>query len=343
MVSSRPVKRAVSMYALTLVVALCVCVTLPVGCQSQNKKGPRVVQTDESAAVAATTRRDWREAADRWYSIHVSEGGKRVEPAYETARALLELGDLESSGNLMDATLAQHPDYAPLLTLKGRLLIANNFRRAAEDYLVRSLKQRADDRETLLLLGRLRVDLGLEGAAIEPLEEYARLSAGGTYESQALLARAYDGSGAREAAFLAWRRAFDLGTPVVADLLAAAGTSIARDVREAHPEARELCRTWLLRAIDSDPNCTSAHFQLGVLSEDTGAYDAAIEHYRTAVATDPSCLVALTNLAILYSGRGDIARTQEMVDMALPLERDEARRKALLKLLEPREEPVQQP
>jgi hypothetical protein len=51
----------------------------------------------------------------------------------------------------------------------------------------------------------------------------------------------------------------------------------------------------------------------------------------------------LTNLAILYSGRGDIARTQEMVDMALPLERDEARRKALLKLLEPREEPVQQP
>jgi tetratricopeptide (TPR) repeat protein len=98
-----------------------------------------------------------------------------------------------------------------------------------------------------------------------------------------------------------------------------------------------------MRAIDSDPNCTSAHFQLGVLSEDSGAYDAAIDHYRTAVATDPSCLVALTNLAILYSGRGDIARTQEMVDMALPLERDEARRKALLKLLEPREEPVQQP
>lgn len=324
---------------LCALVVLLVCVA---ACGSTKKKGPRVVQTDEAAAVAATARADWRQAADRWYSIHVAEGGVRVEPAYEAARALYELGDLESSGNLADLTLQRFPEHAPLLTLKARILIASNFRRAAEDHLVRSLKVRPEDRETLLMLGRLRVDLGLEGAAVEPLETYARLTGGGSYESQTLLARAYDGSGAREAAFLAWRRAFSIGQPTVPDLLAAAGACTDRDVREAQPEARELCRQWLARAIESDPNCTSAHFQLGVLSEDDGAYESAIEHYLAAVRTDPSCLVALTNLAILYSGRGDLEKARAMVQQALLLERDEARRRALMKLVEPRDDSERQ-
>lgn len=317
--------------------ALAFLVCAVAACGSTKRKGPRVVQTDESAAVAATARADWREAADRWYSIHVAEAGVRLEPAYEASRALYELGDLESSGNLVDATLQRFPDNAPLLTLKARILIASNFRRAAEDHLVRSLKARPDDRETLLMLGRLRIDLGLESAAVEPLESYARLTGGGSYESQTLLARAYDGSGAREAAFLAWRRAFSIGQPAVPDLLAAAGTCTDRDVRAAHPQARDLCRQWLARAIESDPNCTTAHFQLGVLSEDDGAYESAIEHYLAAVRTDPSCLVALTNLAILYSGRGELDKARAMVQQALLLERDEARRRALMKLVEPRE------
>lgn len=84
-----------------------------------------------------------------------------------------------------------------------------------------------------------------------------------------------------------------------------------------------------------DPQCTTAHFQLGVLSEETGAYDAAIAHYRRAVETDPSCLIALRNLAVLYSGRNEEPKTREMVQRALQLEQDADRRRALLRLLDP--------
>ncbi|MEY2747236.1 MAG: Tetratricopeptide repeat [Planctomycetota bacterium] len=312
------------------------------GCGSSQKKGPRVVQTDEKSAAAASAKGEWQEAADRWYSIHLAEGGKRARPALEAARALFELKDYESAGNLAKAMLQRFPKDPDLLTLNGRILMASNYGRAAQSYLERSLKERPDHAETLLLLGQLRIELGLEAAAVEPLEAYARLT-GGDYASTALLARAHAGAGAGEAAYLTWRRAFELGQPGVEDLLAAAATCIDKGVRATHPEAAESCRQWLERAIQADPNCTSAHFQLGVLSEDTGAYDAAVAHYRAAVASDPSCLGAITNLAILHAGRGSMVEAREMVQRALELEKDEARRKALLKLVEPRAPDAEQP
>jgi tetratricopeptide (TPR) repeat protein len=321
--------------------ALLACALL-VGCGSLQKKGPRVVQTDEKSAAAATSKGEWQEAADRWYSIHLAEGGKRARPALEAARALFELQDYESAGNLAKAMLQRFPKDPDLLTLNGRILMASNYGRAAQSYLERSLKERPDHPETLLLLGRLRVDLGLEAAAVEPLEAYARAT-GGDYASMALLARAHAGAGASEAAYLTWRRAFELGQPGVEDLLAAAASCIDKGVRAAHPESAESCRQWLERAIQADPNCTSAHFQLGVLSEDKGAYEAAIEHYRAAVASDPSCLGAITNLAILHAGRGSMVEARQMVQRALELEKDEPRRKALLKLVEPRAPDADQP
>jgi cytochrome c-type biogenesis protein CcmH/NrfG len=124
------------------------------------------------------------------------------------------------------------------------------------------------------------------------------------------------------------------------DIVASAEYPVLRErldanVRRAHPDATAVCHGWLEKAIAFDPQCSSAHFQLGLLSEETGAFDAAIAHYRRAAELDPSCLHALTNLAILYSSRGDEPKTREMVQRALQFEVDPDRRRALLHLLDP--------
>jgi Flp pilus assembly protein TadD len=92
--------------------------------------------------------------------------------------------------------------------------------------------------------------------------------------------------------------------------------------------------SWLRTAVERDPQCVRAHFQLGVLCEELGRREEAIEHYRRAVEIDPGCLMALTNLAILYSSHGDESHAREMVDRALALEQDGNRRRALQKLLD---------
>jgi tetratricopeptide (TPR) repeat protein len=180
----------------------------------------------------------------------------------------------------------------------------------------------------------VRLELGMCSAAVTPLQELTRVR-GGDYESYSMLARAYKGSGDPCGSFVSWKRAFEYSTSIVEDLLAASALSLDAEVRRMHPDALVTARGWLEKAITLDPQCTKGHFQLGVLAEETNAYEAAIEHYRRAAETDPACLMALTNLAILYSGHGDEAGTREMVKRALQLEQDADRRKALLKLLEP--------
>ncbi|MBL8858800.1 MAG: tetratricopeptide repeat protein [Planctomycetes bacterium] len=288
---------------------------------------------DPNAAAAATARKDWRDAADRWYSVYLVDQGRDPKAILETARALFMLGDSESANNMIDLGLRKHTDNVDLIEMKADILVAMGFRRPAERYYQRVLDKEPQRRSALLSIGRARIQLGLEAAAVAPLQQL--VATGGDYESYSLLARALKGSGDPGGAYLAWKNAFQYPGANVEDMLTASALSLDAGVRRTHPGAAAECTAWLEQAISLDPQCSSAHFQLGLLAEETGAIDAAIEHYRRAVELEPSCLIALTNLAILYSGRNDEVRTREMVQRALQFELSPERRRALLRLLDP--------
>lgn len=307
-------------------------------CSTGRPSPVRPGEPDAKAAAAATQRGDWRAAAERWWAVWLASPEGDARACAEAAHALIELGDAESADNLLDQGLALFPKDANLFEWKSRSLEKLGFRRAAEEYQQRALELEPSRASALLGLGRLRVDLGLETSAVGPLRQFVTQT-GGDMASYSLLARALRGSGDASGSYQAWRRAFELGQPKVEELLSASSLALDPDVRGAHPEAPATSRGWLERALTLDPMCTRAHFQLGLLSHELGAYEQATEHYRRAVETDPGCLMAITNLAILHSGAGDEVGTRNMVGRALELEKDADRRRALQRLLDPFEKP----
>jgi tetratricopeptide (TPR) repeat protein len=304
------------------------------GCHAAPEGPSRSASSDPNAAAAATARGDWSDAADRWYAVYLADHGASARPMVETARALLMNKDAESANNMVNLGLRDHPEDPDLLEMKADILEAMHFRRPAEGYYERVLAIDPQRATALLGLSRVRLELNQPGSAVKPLQELVRVRAG-DYESYSMLARALTGSGDASNAFTAWDKAFGYSTSIVEDLLTASTLACDPDVRRDHPDALNTARSWLEKAVALDPQSTKAHFQLGVLSEESGKYDAAVEHYRRAIETDPACLVSLTNLAVLYAGHNDEPGTREMVKRALALEQDADRRKALLKLLEP--------
>lgn len=286
-----------------------------------------------AAAAEATALKKWRDAADLWYAVYLADEGRNSHAVVETSRALLELGDSESANNMIDLGLKDRPEDADLLEMKGQILVAMGYRRPAERYFQQAVAVQPRRAVSLLGLGRTRLELGLDGAAIAPLQEYLKVK-GGSFEAYSLLAQAMKGAKDPAGAYVAWTKAFEFPGGTVQDMLTASALCLDGDVRRAHPASTTVCRGWLERAVSIDPQCSPAHFQLGVLSEEVGAYERAIEHYRDAVEKDPECLMALTNLAVLYSGRNDETHTREFVQRALQFERDTDRRRALLHLIE---------
>ncbi len=312
-------------------------------CRTGRARTVQPGEPDAKAAAAATQRGDWRKAAERWWAVWLAAPAGDARACAEAARALIELGDAESAGNLLDQGMLRFPKDANLVEWKSRSLEKLGFRRAAEDFLQRALVLEPDRSSALLGLGRIRVELGLETSAVQLLRKFVAQT-GGDAASYTLLAVALRGSGDASGSYQAWKRAFELGQPLVEEYLSAASLALDADVRSAHPEAPATSRVWLESALAKDPMCTRAHFQLGRLSHELGAYGQAIEHYRRAVETDPSCLMAITNLAILYSGASDESGTRKMVELALALEKDTERRRMLQRLLDPFEgqpEPVE--
>jgi tetratricopeptide (TPR) repeat protein len=303
------------------------------GCVTPQRKQPTVLPS-RAEAEAATLAGDWRKAAERWYALYCADPGKPADACAEASRAFLELKDAESASNLLDAGLAAHEEEPELLELKGEALVALGFRRAAEVCFERSLAIDPRRVPALVHLGELRIELGLESSAVKPLRRAVEIT-GGDFQTWRLLARAERESGEPRRAFESWVRAFKMGEGSVEDLVEAATLFVDESFRRAHPEAGEQMRGWLATAIERDPQCTRAHFQLGLLAEETGKPDEAIAHYRRALEIDPSCLMSLTNLAIVYSNAGEETGARDMVARALVLEQDGTRRKALLRLLEP--------
>jgi predicted Zn-dependent protease len=293
---------------------------------------PSLEPNPREAATEATRLGKWQLAAERWYAVLLQERDA-VEPCAMTARALLHTKDADSASHVLDIGLAKHPDDPELCELKGDALVELGFRRPAEEFYTRALQRDPKRVSALMSLAKLRMDLGWETAALCPLEQAVAIDARDA-ASWYLLARARRASGNPCGAFEAYCKSFALQSGSVEDLVAAATLPITDGLRSDHPEAAKEMLGWLERAVSQDPQCTRAHFMMGVLDEELGKPDDAIAHYRRSVETDPGCLMSLRNLAVLYAARGDEADTREMVTRALQLEKDRDRRHALESLLD---------
>ena len=321
---------------------LALALTLGACASTSSPNTPSIPTPAREEAVAATRAQDWSKAASLWHALFLADPDRPAEACREASRALFQLKDSESATHLLDMGLAAHPDDPDLLILKGEALVSLGFRRAAEDCFERALRIDPRRVEALVALGRLRIDLGLESSAVEPLQRAVDLT-GGDFETWRLLAKAQFESGQAPKAYQSWVKAFSMGPGTVDDLVEAATLFLDESFHRAHPEAGEQMCAWLRMAAERDPQCVRAHFHLGVVAEEMGRREEAIEHYRRAVEIDPGCLMALTNLAILYSHHGDEPNAREMVLRALALEQDGNRRRALQKLLEPFDKTADKP
>ncbi|MBI5364927.1 MAG: tetratricopeptide repeat protein [Planctomycetes bacterium] len=305
-------------------------------CKSRSSLPRTMPVTKEMRTEArqATELGKWPVAAQRWYSIFVDSGLQDRVACAETARAMMHLNDPESALRVLEQGLERHADAAELHELKGDALVQQNFRRAAEHAYETAVKLDPKSGSAWRALGRVRVDLGYEGAAVEPLQHAIDLGCD-EFATRMLLARAKCGSGDPCGAFQAYVLAFQHGKGQPEQYVEASMLHLNEIVRRVHKDAAPCAQAWLEKAIELDDRFEQAHFELGVLKEDLGKQDEAIRHYRRAIEIDPAFLPALRNLALLYFARKDQANTRLWVKRALEHERDPERRKALENMLEP--------
>jgi cytochrome c-type biogenesis protein CcmH/NrfG len=214
--------------------------------------------------------------------------------------------------------------------MHGDVLCKLNFRRAAEACYVEALEVDPDRKSSLLALARLRIDLRMECGAI-PLLEHRIALGGADAETYLLLARAHTAAGHVKEAFDAYAHSFALDDRDPTALVAAASPYVAERAHHRDPRQEELTLRWLERAVEVDPQSTEAHYQPAAARDATSTGgDRAL---RRAAETDPSFLPALTQLAELYSRRGESEERRD-AKLALALGKDAARRAALQHLID---------
>jgi type IV pilus assembly protein PilF len=86
----------------------------------------------------------------------------------------------------------------------------------------------------------------------------------------------------------------------------------------------------LERAIQFDPGLAMAHLGMASLRERQGSIDAAVEHYRRALALDPGDPYVQTNLGDLLCRQGQAAEGQALLEKAIANPSYAARHVALL-------------
>ncbi len=312
--------------------AACLALALAAACALPGRR-TKSVEATPAEAQAAMDAHNWSLAAERWYGIFAANMPERPEACAMAARAMLEMKDAQGASHVLDLGLRSHPDDALLLELKGQALAQLGFARAAADCFERVLDRDVSRAQVWIELGEARMQLGLEAAAATAFGHAIDLG-GGDAGLWIWLGRARKRSGDPDGALAAYARGFALLPGEVDDLIEAAQQCADPAVKEKRAEYLTLGLEWLGRVVERQPNHVCAHFELGVLSEELGRRKEAVEHYRRAIELDPACLIALRNLALLYSALGNVEGTREMVERSLAIEQDPDRRKALQDLLE---------
>ena len=283
-------------------------------------------------AEAATSAAKWERAAELWFAVHRSEEVKTPRPYLETARALYKTDDIESACAMLDQGLRAFPRDPSLLMAKGEMLEECGFKRAAEASYARLVEVDPDHVQALQALARLRMSLGLERAALVPLDRLVELgkATAMTYEQ---LGDSFHSQDERLSAYSAYAEALSRGSEDPRILLVAA--QLARDpaVRSQIPEATTRSIPWLQRLVELRPQFTPAHFLLGSSLAEAGRAAEAIVALKRAAELDPADLPSLTLLAELYASAGERAAAGEIVGRALELKPDAESRAALEGLL----------
>lgn len=292
---------------------------------------------DWRRAEVATQAGDWDRAASLWNRIRMDAYDTDVRPHLETAEALIRMGEQDEALALLRHAEALFPDDPTVALAQGRLLERMGFRRAAELDLERAAMLVPDSSAAYLALGRVRLGLAQPGPATRSLL-MARELGDDSVELHRLLARAQRETGDWLAAHASYaaaiaREARQEGEASVELLVEAASlhTVRASDL-EGCPHLTEAL-DWAARAALRDPQCERCHFVWAGLLELTGDVDGAVVQYRRTVEIDNLHLGAITNLALIYSDRGDLGQAQAMVERAVELETDARRRDALRALV----------
>lgn len=91
----------------------------------------------------------------------------------------------------------------------------------------------------------------------------------------------------------------------------------------------EAAEAALLSAVQLDPTIWKAHEALGVLYDDTGRLDEAVQSYKRALEIRPAEASVLNNLGVAYYLRKDYPQAIATLKRALPLSSEEDRRRVL--------------
>jgi tetratricopeptide (TPR) repeat protein len=281
--------------------------------------------------MEAARAKDWRLAAAVWHELFLQGGEGATYACGQAARALMQMGDLHNAKGVVDQGLLNDPGHAELLEIRGNVLAASGFRRAAEAAYLEALDSDPDSPGALMGLGQVCVELGREDAALAPIER--RIQAGADDPATFLLyGRALTACDRPEDAFGAYARAFELGQTDAMCWTAAAALYFDPRLYGA-TERRDAALAWLLNAVEHDPQFTLAHLYLGRLHEIEGNDGQALARYRRAAETDPSHPDALTRMALTLERLEDPVLAAEIATRALQYQEDEAQRAELERIV----------
>ena len=209
------------------------------------------VEANERLAEAASRRGDWTVAADLWHRVYLADELKNPRACLETSRALAELGDPDSAEALLRDGLKRFPLNAALHELHGHVLEETGWRRAAEASYVKALELQPGLVFSLMGLGRVRLHLGLEIAAIPPLQRLVELDP--TPESLRLLTQAAQKASEHVIAYDAYLHLFDVTKGTLEELIEAGGLGLSPDLHELRRASAPVCEAWLTRVLEIDP------------------------------------------------------------------------------------------
>ena len=220
---------------------------------------------------------------------------------------------------------------AALYELHGRVLEETGWRRAAEAAYVKALELQPGLVFSLAGLGRVRLQLGLETAAISPLQRLVELDP--TPEYLLLLTQAARSAGDAVVAYDAYLHLFDLTRGTLGELMDAGSLGLLPGLRDVRRASAPVCEAWITRALEIDPQCTQALILLATYRTLAGDEEAAAEHLTRARETDPACLEAILDLAELQLRRAEFEAARGLLDRASELAEDEDSRARLSILL----------
>jgi Tfp pilus assembly protein PilF len=208
---------------------------------------------------------------------------------FHQALGAAKQGDEQGAMNLVLRLLAQHPDFAPALKLKGMLLEDSGHTFEAAAAYEEALKLAPNDGDLLLKVGIARLSAGQKEEAIRLLEHCVRILPGDG-DAQYYLAQAYHLNGQDDSALHAIRLSLKAEPDNISvwqkygELLCGTGDC-------------EAGLKWLLKAQHSDATLPRIDYDIAAADYKLMDFAGAAQYAARAVGSQPNDVTALRLLA----------------------------------------------